>query len=55
MMAREDGCGPSFEQTWISLTQEFGWNWLTGSEEDENAKSFLMTGDQKKLTWAFSA
>ena len=37
------GRGPSFEQTWIPISQEcfvFGWNWPSGSEEeDENMKS----------------
>ena len=31
--------GPSFEQTWIPLTQrcaKFGWNWPSGSKEEDS-------------------
>ena len=35
-----EGCGPSFEKTWIPLSVKFGCNWPSGSgEEDDNVKS----------------
>ena len=45
------GCGSSFEQTWIPFKRmlciKFGWNWPTGSGEEENVRSL----QQRQQKW----
>ena len=58
-------CGPSFKQTWIPFTQgcfvpSFGWNCLSGSEEEDETGTKMKgtdrrtTGDQESSHYRFA-